>query len=125
MSDSSAQRIDAYEAATENRRRKLRTHVPSIEVMLDEDKYVCDDWGLGGCRITNYKGDLQPGDTAVVELFRRIGHEHTGLCLNVEVLRIEPEENNTVALRFEGLTGKLLSDFCRSVESELRERVEG
>lgn len=108
--------------AKSNKRRGTRTHVPSVELRLDGARHVCSDWGLGGCRISGYSGPLRPGDKTVVELYLRLGREHKGLRVDAHVLRYEPDPDDGLALRFEGLNADVFTAFCRAVEEELRER---
>ena len=102
-----------------NRRSKPRTSVASIKIRCDGEIYVPDDWGLGGCRIPNYSGQLRPGTTVLIELFLNVVHEHDGLPIKAEVLRFEPENNNALALCFTDLSARDIADFCDTVDQKL------
>ncbi len=109
------------ERSWQSRRRGLRTHVPSIEIEIAGERHACTDWSLGGCRIVHYEGDLRPGDRISVSMYLRIGRAHDGLSVEAEILRYEPDEENGLAMRFDGVDGNTMTEFCRAVEVELRE----
>ena len=105
-----------------DRRSKPRTSVASIKIRCDGDVFVPDDWGLGGCRISNYSGQLRPGTTVLIELFLNVVHEHDGLPIKAEVLRFEPENNNALALCFTDLSARDIADFCDTVDRNSRRK---
>ena len=101
------------------RRGRSRTDVPSVHLRCDGDVYVADNWGLGGARISGYTGRWRPGTTVLVELFLNVVHEHDALPIKAEVVRFEPENNNTLAFRFIDLTAQDIVDFCNIVDESL------
>ena len=109
--------------AQPERRSRPRTRVPSIEVRCDDGLYVTDDWGLGGCRFSNYTGEWRPGTSTFVELFLNIDQDHEGLPVKAEVVRFEPENNNALAMCFVGLGAQNIVDFCNRVDSNLGAQV--
>ncbi len=100
--------------AQPNRRSKPRTTVPCIKIRCENELYVPEDWGLGGCRIANYEGQLRPGTTVLIEMFLNVVHEHDGLPVKAEVVRFEPENNNSLALFFADLSARDIEDFCEA-----------
>ena len=109
--------------AQSDRRSSPRTNVPSIEIRCDGDLYVTEDWGLGGCRISNYKGQWRPGTSALIELYLNIDQDHEGLPIRVEVVRFEPENNNALALCFVNLSADDIVDFCNTVDESMGAEV--
>jgi len=109
--------------AQPDRRTSPRTNVPSIEIRCDGDLYITEDWGLGGCRISNYQGQWRPGTSALIELYLNIDHDHEGLPVRAEVVRFDPEHNNSLALCFVNLSAEDIIDFCDTVEEGLGAEV--
>lgn len=114
----------AVEESAPERRARLRSLIPSIDVEVEEMRYTCSDWGFGGCLLSGYAGELRPGDLARIRLFLSIRPEHEGLSLAAEAVRFEPDRGNALALRFYGLEPPVLAAFCRRVERDLRARGE-
>ncbi len=114
---------EAHEQLQKKRRTTQRTSVPSIKIRCDGEIYVPDDWGLGGCRISNYSGQLRPGTTVLVELFLNVVHEHDGLPVKAEVVRFEPDNNNILAFCFADLSARDIVDFCDTVDENLSAEV--
>lgn len=113
------------DTTNQNRRKSPRTKVPSIEIEVGGIRYVSEDWGLGGCRVSSYTGHLRSGDTVGIKLFLKIGREHQGLVVKAEVVRFDQEQNNALAFRFVDLDAEDMKNFCKSVEAELRGQVSG
>lgn len=111
------------EQAYENRRRHRRTTVPLIEVRCDDDTHRAADWSLGGCRICGYNGQWRPGTAVLVELFLNIDHGHDGLPVRAEVVRFEPDNDNTLALCFQGLTARDIIEFCDLIDEDISAEV--
>ncbi len=120
MASSSTQNASDVHA---NRRSTPRTSAPSIKVRCDGGLYVPDNWGLGGCLISNYKGQLRPGTSVLIELFLNVVHEHDGLPVRAEIVRYEPDNNNALAFRFESLSAGELIDFCDIIDESLSAEV--
>jgi hypothetical protein len=111
------------EQSRPNQRRNPRTRVPSIKIRCDSKLYVPQNWGLGGCLISNYNGQLRPGTTVLIELFLNVVHEHDGLPVKAEVVRFDPDDNSALALRFADLSAQDIIDFCEAVDENLSAEV--
>ena len=99
-----------------SQRASARTSIRSIKIRCDGEVYVPADWGLGGCRIAGYRGDLRPGTTVLLELFLNVVHEHDGLPVKAEVVRFDAEHDNSLAFRFIDLTAQDIFEFCGPVD---------
>lgn len=115
--------VQTADSAQPDRRSRPRTNVPSLEIRCDGELYVTDDWGLGGCRISNYTGQLRPGTSVLIELYLNIDHDHEGLPVRAEVVRFEPDNNNALALCFVNLNAQDIVDFCNIVDEGIGNEV--
>ncbi len=111
--------IQSVDATKPDQRNSPRTATPSFEIQCENQFYSVEDWGLGGCKIANYEGQLRPGGTVPIELFVLGCHEFDGLPIEAEVLRFEPGENNALALKFDGLTAQTIMAYCDGIEERL------
>jgi len=117
MTNSNAKALDDTQ---EERRGHKRTIAPTFKIRCDGQIYVPDDWSLGGCRISGYKGELLPGTIILIEVFLNVVHEHDALPVKAEVVRREPEHDNALALKFLDLNADDILTYCDMIEGEMQ-----
>lgn len=113
-------KAEVFEASQTERRGHERTIAPTFKIRCDGQIYVPDDWSLGGCRISGYKGDLLPGTVILIEVFLNVVHEHDALPVRAEVVRREPENDNALALEFLDLSADDILAYCDMIEVDMK-----
>ncbi len=98
----------------ENRRRTVRIDRPTIEIEIKGARYKAKDWGVGGCRLAGYQGDLQLGQEVQAALYFPVPCVRQGQFVNAEVVRIvraKTAEDCQLALKFNGFSAQDLAEF--------------
>ncbi len=85
-----------------NRRRDRRVMMPEVQVMLEGEMFLTDDWSLGGFSVAPYEGSLVPGDLVTVEILIAVEDDTFTVSAEAEVVRVETDMAR-LAARFTAL----------------------